>query len=107
MMRKSPLGARGGEELQCAISPADGVVEQNTSYVIGISPAFDVYIGRINEGLFQFKTEGEDNMTTQIIVVVGASIATVVLMFVLGKMADGKSDDTEKKDTEQKSCAVK
>ena len=50
-----------------------------------------MYIGRINEGLFQFKTEGEDNMTTQIIVVVGASIATVVLMFVLGKMADGKS----------------
>ena len=42
-------------------------------------------------------------MTTQIIVVVGASIATVVLMFVIGKMADGKSDDTEKKDTEQKS----
>ena len=42
-------------------------------------------------------------MTTQIIFVVGASIATVVLMFVLGKMADGKSDDTEKKDTEQKS----
>ena len=42
-------------------------------------------------------------MTTQIIVVVGASIATVVLMFVLGKMADGKSDDTEKKYTEQKS----
>ena len=42
-------------------------------------------------------------MTTQIIVVVGASIATVVLMLVLGKMADGKSDDTEKKDTEQKS----
>ena len=36
-------------------------------------------------------------MTTQIIVVVGASIATVVLMFVLGKMADGKLDDTEKK----------
>ena len=42
-------------------------------------------------------------MTTQIIVVVGASIATVVLMFVLDRMADGKSDDTEKKDTEQKS----
>ena len=46
-------------------------------------------------------------MTTKIIVIVGASIAMVVLMFVLGKMADGKSDDTEKKDTEQKSCAVK
>ena len=36
-------------------------------------------------------------MTTKIIVIVGASIATVVLMFVLGRMADGKSDDTEKK----------
>ena len=46
-------------------------------------------------------------MTTQIIVVVGASIATVVPMFVLATMADGKSDDTEKQDTEQKSCAVK
>ena len=42
-------------------------------------------------------------MTTKIIVIVGASIATVVLMFVLGRMPDGKSDDTEKKDTEQKS----
>ena len=47
-------------------------------------------------------------MTTKIIVIVGASIAAVVLMFVLGRMADGKSDDgksddTEKKDTEQKS----
>ena len=46
-------------------------------------------------------------MITKIIVIVGASIAMVVLMFVLGRMADGKSDDTEKKDTEQKSCAVK
>ena len=46
-------------------------------------------------------------MTTKIIVIVGASIATVVPMFVLGRMADGKSDDTEKIDTEQKSCAVK
>ena len=42
-------------------------------------------------------------MTTKIIVIVGASIATVVLMFVLGRMADGTSDDTEKKETEQKS----
>ena len=41
-------------------------------------------------------------MTTKIIVIVGASIAAVVLMFVLGKLADGKSDDTEKKDAEQK-----
>lgn len=38
-------------------------------------------------------------MTTKIIVIVGASIATVVLMSVLGRMADGKSDDTEKKDS--------
>ena len=29
-------------------------------------------------------------MTTKIIVIVGASIAMVVLMFVLGRMADGK-----------------
>ena len=42
-------------------------------------------------------------MITKIIVIVGASIAMVVLMFVLGSMADGQSDDTEKKDTEQKS----
>lgn len=42
-------------------------------------------------------------MTTKNIVLVGASIATVVPMFVLGKMADGKSGDTEKIDTEQKS----
>lgn len=42
-------------------------------------------------------------MTTKNIVLVGTSIATVVPMFVLGKMADGKSGDTEKKDTEQKS----
>ncbi len=42
-------------------------------------------------------------MTTKNIVLVGASIATVVPMFVLSKMADGKSGDTEKKDTEQKS----
>ena len=42
-------------------------------------------------------------MTTKIIVIVGASIAMVVLMFLLGRMADGKSDETEKIDTEQKS----
>ena len=42
-------------------------------------------------------------MTTKIIVIVGASIAAVVLMYVLGKLADGKPDDSEKKDTEQKS----
>ena len=42
-------------------------------------------------------------MTTKIIFIVGASIAMVVLMFVLGRMADGKLDNTEKKETEQKS----
>ena len=42
-------------------------------------------------------------MTSKIILIVGASVATVVLMFVLGRMADDKSDDTEKKGTEQKS----
>ena len=42
-------------------------------------------------------------MITKIIVIVGASIAMVVLMFVLGRMAAGKSDDTEKIHTEQKS----
>ena len=42
-------------------------------------------------------------MIAKIIIIVGASIAMIVLMFVLGRMADGKSDDTEKKDTEQKS----
>ena len=42
-------------------------------------------------------------MTTKNIDLVGSSIATVVPMFVLGRMADGKSDDTEKIDTEQKS----
>ena len=42
-------------------------------------------------------------MITKIIVIVGAAIAMVVLMCVLGRMGDGKSDDTEKKDTEQKS----
>ena len=41
-------------------------------------------------------------MTTKIILIVGGSIAAVVLMFVLGKLADGKSDDAEKKDNEQK-----
>ena len=42
-------------------------------------------------------------MTTKIIVIVGASIAAVVLMYVLGKLADGKPDDSEKKDPGQKS----
>ena len=42
-------------------------------------------------------------MTTKIIVIVGVSIATVVFMFVFGRMAEGKSDGTEKKDAGQKS----
>ena len=42
-------------------------------------------------------------MTTKIIIIVGGSIAAVVLMFVLGKLADGKPDGNEKKDAEQKS----
>ena len=38
-------------------------------------------------------------MATKIIVIVGISVATVVLMFVLGRMADGKQDkDTVQKD---------
>ncbi len=41
-------------------------------------------------------------MTTKIIVIIGVSIATVVLMFVLGRMADGKSNDTEKKDASRR-----
>ena len=39
-------------------------------------------------------------MTTRITVILGICIATVVLMFVLGKLADGKSDN---KDAELKS----
>ena len=32
-------------------------------------------------------------MTTKLIIIVGVSIAAVALMFVLGKMADGKSEE--------------
>ena len=35
-------------------------------------------------------------VTTKIIIVVAASVAAVVLMFVLGKLADGKDKDQEK-----------
>lgn len=35
-------------------------------------------------------------MTTKLIVIIAVSVAAVVLMFVLGKMADGK-EETQKK----------
>ena len=35
-------------------------------------------------------------MTTKLIVIIGISIATVVGMFFLGKLADGKDKDQEK-----------
>ena len=41
-------------------------------------------------------------MTTRIMLIIAASIATVVVMCVIGRLADGKSDDAEKKDKEQK-----
>ena len=34
-------------------------------------------------------------MATKIIIIVGASVATVVAMFILGKMADGKDNKAE------------
>ena len=34
-------------------------------------------------------------MTTKLIVIVAASVAVVLLMFVLGKLADGKDDKKE------------
>ena len=40
-------------------------------------------------------------MTTKIIIIVGGCVATVVAMFILGKMADGK-DDKSDKDSEKK-----
>ena len=36
-------------------------------------------------------------MTTKLIVIVGISIATVVGMFFLGKLADGKDDKDQEK----------
>ena len=35
-------------------------------------------------------------MTTKLIIIVAVSVAAVVLMFVLGKMADGKEESAEK-----------
>ena len=35
-------------------------------------------------------------MTTKLIIIVAVSVAAVVLMFVLGKMADGKQEPFEK-----------
>ena len=40
-------------------------------------------------------------MLTKLLVIVGVSVATVVAMFILGKMADGK-DDKSDKDSEKK-----
>ena len=37
-------------------------------------------------------------MTTKIIVIVGVSVAAFVLMFVLGKLADGKPAEDGRKD---------
>ena len=34
-------------------------------------------------------------MTTKLIVIVAVSVTAVILMFVLGRMADGKSDKQE------------
>lgn len=34
-------------------------------------------------------------MTTKIIIIVGVSIAAVVFMFIMGKLADGKDDKKE------------
>lgn len=41
-------------------------------------------------------------MTTKIIVIIGISIAMVVAMFVLGKLADGKPEDVETKNDGKK-----
>ena len=35
-------------------------------------------------------------MTTKLIVIVGVSIAAVVFMFIMGKLADGKDNDRER-----------
>ena len=34
-------------------------------------------------------------MTTKLIIIVGVSIAAVVFMFIMGKLADGKDDKRE------------
>lgn len=36
-------------------------------------------------------------MTTRLIAIIGAAVATVVIMCVLGRLADGKSGSGEKK----------
>ena len=36
-------------------------------------------------------------MTTKIIVIIAASIAAVVFMFIMGKLADGKDDKDQEK----------
>lgn len=41
-------------------------------------------------------------MTTKIILIVVGSIAAVALVFVLGRLADGKSGEADKKGVEQK-----
>ena len=40
-------------------------------------------------------------MTTKIIVIVGVSVTAVVLMFVLGKLADGKPTEDGKKEAQK------
>ena len=35
-------------------------------------------------------------MTTKLIIIIAVSVAAVVLMFILGKLADGKEKDLEK-----------
>ena len=35
-------------------------------------------------------------MTTKLIIIVGVSIAAVVFMFIMGKLADGKDKEQEK-----------
>ena len=41
-------------------------------------------------------------MTTSMVIIVCVSVAMFVLMFVVGRMADGKTDDTDKKDVERR-----
>ena len=36
-------------------------------------------------------------MTTKLIIIVGVSIAAVVFMFIMGKLADGKDDKDQEK----------
>ena len=41
-------------------------------------------------------SEWRMQMTTKLIIIVAVSVAAVVLMFILGKLADGKDKDQEK-----------